>query len=751
MRKAILSLFIILSFAAKGQYFNPLDNKSTGAKSVGILAADSMFNIRLFDTSVTKLAFPSSLRGRIARQNGRLYWNQSGSKFILLDSISGSTIDTTSLSNRIDARVPYVGANSNVNLGTYNLWPNGIQYSASPSATTLQRLAYWDAGNQTVSINVDSASGVSLQLGQEQYVRASNKTGTAITNGSVVYINGAQGNRPTIRLAQADSGSTSLVIGVATQDIANNAEGFVTTIGIVNGFNTSSFTAGDELYLSPTSEGVLTNVAPSSPYFTVPVAIALNSTNNGSIFVHAQYPLATDTLFTANENRIAPTQKAVKSYVDKRVKYTDTATMLAPYLRKADTASLSNRINLKQDALTLTTTGTSGAATLVGSTLNIPNYATGSGTVTSIATTNGTGITGGTITTSGTLSIDTTLIATRSWRKKGDDSLGAIIATKLNITDTANMRVRLAAGANITLTGTYPNITIAASSGSSLIGYTDGASTGNTALGSGAASGTLTDFNNTNIGYLAGNSLGAGGDQVAVGSNALRFNVSGLGNVGVGASALRSTIANYNTGVGFRALYTNSTGTNNGAFGYQSLYSNTSGQYNYAFGSLSLYSNTTARYNVGVGDQVLFSNTTGWYNAGIGSQALYNTTGQYNTGVGYNSGNNLTSGSGNLCLGYNTNVASATADNQLNISNLIFGTGLSGSVSSPAGNIGIGTSAPIANAILDVSSTSKAFYPPRMTTTQRDAMTGVQAGALIFNTTTNKHEGYDGTSWNALY
>jgi hypothetical protein len=44
-----------------------------------------------------------------------------------------------------------------------------------------------------------------------------------------------------------------------------------------------------------------------------------------------------------------------------------------------DTTSLSNRINAKQDALTLTTTGTSGAATLTGSTLNIPQYSGGGG------------------------------------------------------------------------------------------------------------------------------------------------------------------------------------------------------------------------------------------------------------------------------------------------------------------------------------------------------------------------------------
>ena len=62
-----------------------------------------------------------------------------------------------------------------------------------------------------------------------------------------------------------------------------------------------------------------------------------------------------------------------------------------------------NTFNNKQNALTLTTTGTSGPATLVGSTLNIPQYSGGSGTVTSIATS--APITGGTITTTGTIGI----------------------------------------------------------------------------------------------------------------------------------------------------------------------------------------------------------------------------------------------------------------------------------------------------------------------------------------------------------
>lgn len=60
--------------------------------------------------------------------------------------------------------------------------------------------------------------------------------------------------------------------------------------------------------------------------------------------------------------------------INLRVKYSDTASMLLPYLRKLDTASLSDRINKKMDSLILTTIGTGGLATLLGTTLNIPNY-----------------------------------------------------------------------------------------------------------------------------------------------------------------------------------------------------------------------------------------------------------------------------------------------------------------------------------------------------------------------------------------
>ena len=65
-------------------------------------------------------------------------------------------------------------------------------------------------------------------------------------------------------------------------------------------------------------------------------------------------------------------------------------------------------------------------------------------------------------------------------------------------------------------------------------------------------------------------------------------------------------------------------------------------------------------------------------------------------------------------------------------------------------NIGIGTVAPNSSALLDVSSTTKGFLPPRMTTNQRDLIASPTAGLIIFNTTTNGIEIKTSSGWISL-
>jgi hypothetical protein len=64
--------------------------------------------------------------------------------------------------------------------------------------------------------------------------------------------------------------------------------------------------------------------------------------------------------------------------------------------------------------------------------------------------------------------------------------------------------------------------------------------------------------------------------------------------------------------------------------------------------------------------------------------------------------------------------------------------------------VGVGTASPNAAAMLDVSSTTKGFLPPRMTTAQRDAISSPPAGLVIYNTSTNVLNFYNGSAWGAV-
>ena len=67
------------------------------------------------------------------------------------------------------------------------------------------------------------------------------------------------------------------------------------------------------------------------------------------------------------------------------------------------------------------------------------------------------------------------------------------------------------------------------------------------------------------------------------------------------------------------------------------------------------------------------------------------------------------------------------------------------------GNIGMGTISPNASALLDMTSTTQGLLPPRMTTTQKNAITSPAAGLVVYDSTTNKLCCYNGSTWNDLF
>jgi cytoskeletal protein CcmA (bactofilin family) len=67
-----------------------------------------------------------------------------------------------------------------------------------------------------------------------------------------------------------------------------------------------------------------------------------------------------------------------------------------------------------------------------------------------------------------------------------------------------------------------------------------------------------------------------------------------------------------------------------------------------------------------------------------------------------------------------------------------------------AQNVGIGTTTPNAKALLDITSTTKGFLAPRMTTSQRIAITTPPNGLMVYDTDKNEFYHYNGTNWQAI-
>jgi len=287
--------------------------------------------------------------------------------------------------------VPYTGATSSPNLGEFGISEGFSQYDTTVTTYTRNTGNIgWNDTDGTLEFNLKGNS-VSLQIGQETVLRVVNKTGSNLLESQylAVYVSGAQGQRVKVNLASANADSMSAkTIGVVTENIAVNQEGFITTSGLVREINTTgslqseTWADGDILYLSPTINGGLTNIKPTAPQHTVLMGYCVYAhAIHGSIFVKVVDGFKLDDLHnvkitTPLNNEALVYETATKLWKNKapvdatKLNISDTASMLSPY-----------KTSYPRQAISLTTTGTSGAATYSNSTgiLNVPQYSGGSG------------------------------------------------------------------------------------------------------------------------------------------------------------------------------------------------------------------------------------------------------------------------------------------------------------------------------------------------------------------------------------
>jgi hypothetical protein len=162
----------------------------------------------------------------------------------------------------------------------------------------------WNPTDGTLNLGMPGGN-VNLQIGQEQLIRVKNASGLSITNGSVVRVTGVQGQLPTIGLADADDPAAAGTFGLATETIADNGNGYVTTFGLVRDVNTNLFTPGDRLFVSNTP-GVLTTTPPTGSERVILVGLCIVSgVGNGIILV---FPINTAFLRELSGNTITSPQ-----------------------------------------------------------------------------------------------------------------------------------------------------------------------------------------------------------------------------------------------------------------------------------------------------------------------------------------------------------------------------------------------------------------------------------------------------------
>ena len=103
-----------------------------------------------------------------------------------------------------------------------------------------------------------------------------NVSGVSIAKGDPVYLTGFS-TKPTIAKADAATIGTFPVVGLAQSAIGNSSDGVIVLSGVFTDINTSSYTAGDVLYVA--SGGGLTITKPASNVVTVGVVAKSNSTS----------------------------------------------------------------------------------------------------------------------------------------------------------------------------------------------------------------------------------------------------------------------------------------------------------------------------------------------------------------------------------------------------------------------------------------------------------------------------------------
>ena len=276
-------------------------NAATSATQAATSATNAAASYDSFDDRYlgAKATAPTVDNDGDALLTGALYYDTTDSAMkvysgsVWLDayaSLSGALLSTNNLADLGNV----TSARDNLDLGTsdtptfaeVNVDFVDLKTTGSSPAHAEGRIFY-DNTNDALAV-YNSESDITLQVGQEEYIRVYNDSGATIANGTPVYITGEANDYPTIAKAAATTEAGSQAVGLATHSIENATFGFVTVRGLVGDLDTSSLTVGNRVHVGTTA-GTLQETAPTYPYFPVDIGICLiSSASAGCVYVDVQ-------------------------------------------------------------------------------------------------------------------------------------------------------------------------------------------------------------------------------------------------------------------------------------------------------------------------------------------------------------------------------------------------------------------------------------------------------------------------------
>ena len=178
-----------------------------------------------------------------------------------------------------------IDSTANVTFATATV--DHIDFTSGSAPAWAEGRVFYDNVNKALATYVDE-SEVTLQIGQEEWIRVYNNTGSTILNATPVTISGDYLGTPLVTVANSLSYDAAAIEGVATHDISTGGYGYVTSRGVVRDINTSNLIAGQDVFLGQDS-GSLSATSPAYPYWTNKIGVCLISdSTGGSIYVHPE-------------------------------------------------------------------------------------------------------------------------------------------------------------------------------------------------------------------------------------------------------------------------------------------------------------------------------------------------------------------------------------------------------------------------------------------------------------------------------